>query len=127
MKMARHYLEPPEFENPLTWAPNPEPLEKMVIRTYKAPPTPAEDVWKQVQQWYHDRGQPIPAEEAIACRKEIVAEKAAMKASAEALEVAKVEAAAAPTKPLFGSGEYWKDYWAKKRAAGWVPKKDKKV
>jgi len=124
--MARHPLEVPGYDITLTWTPNPEPLEKMVLGPYKDPPTPAEDVWKQVQQWYRDRGQAVPSEEAIACRKEIVNEKAAMKAAVEELEVAKVEAAAAPTKPLFGSGEYWKDYWAKKRAAGWVPKKEKK-
>ena len=35
-----------------------------------------------------------------------------------------VEAApAAPPKASYGSPEFWKDYWAKKKAAGWVPKK----
>ena len=28
---------------------------------------------------------------------------------------------AAPPKASYGSPEFWKDYWAKKKAAGWVP------
>jgi hypothetical protein len=28
--------------------------------------------------------------------------------------------------PTFGSNDYWKDYWAKKKAAGYVTKKDLK-
>jgi hypothetical protein len=38
-----------------------------------------------------------------------------------------VEVVVAPAKASYGSPEFWKDYWAKKKAAGWVPKKSPKA
>ena len=36
-----------------------------------------------------------------------------------------VEVVQAAPKSSYGSPEFWKDYWAKKKAAGWVPKEKK--
>jgi hypothetical protein len=33
---------------------------------------------------------------------------------------------APPPKSSYGSAEFWKDHWAKKKAAGWVPKEKEK-
>jgi hypothetical protein len=45
----------------IEWSPNVEVPPLKV--PYKEPPTLAEDVWKQVQQWYRTAGKPIPKEE----------------------------------------------------------------
>jgi hypothetical protein len=37
-----------------------------------------------------------------------------------------VEVVVQAPKASYGSPEFWKDYWAKKKAAGWVPKKSPK-
>ena len=36
-----------------------------------------------------------------------------------------VEVVVQAVKSSYGSPEFWKDYWAKKKAGGWVPKKQK--
>jgi len=38
-----------------------------------------------------------------------------------------VEVVVQAPKASYGSPEFWKDYWAKKKAAGWVPKKSPKA
>ena len=110
-------------ESYIEWSPNPEVGPMPPIGVYKAPPTPAEDVWKQVQQWYRTLDKPIPKEEAEACLKEIAKEKTAIAAIPSDIAAA---AATATYKPAHGSPEHWKAYWAKKRAEGWVPKKESK-
>ena len=114
--------------------------------------TPAEEVWLLVQQWYFSRGKLVPADEEQVCKDEIAKEaikisydtasirrtilqdsltdeKDFQKKAALLSDIAKCDAilAANPelkpvTKATYGSDSFWKDYWAKKKAAGWVPK-----
>ena len=84
----------------MPWTPN-------EAGTYLPPPNPkpsptlAEEVWLLVQEWYSTRGE-IPPEEAHACLH-------AIEESAEPAEPAK------PAKPSYGTSEFWKAYWAKKK------------
>jgi len=83
----------------------------------------ARSVWKEVQEWYKARGQGVPADESRECMRAITAEKAA--AAAWAIELEKMASLPpAPQKAAYGTPEFWKDYWAKKKAAGYVSKKD---
>jgi hypothetical protein len=45
-------------------------------------------------------------------------------AQCQAILAANPELNPPETKATYGSDSFWKDYWAKKRAAGWVSKKD---
>ncbi len=62
-----------------------------------------------VREWYAKLGQTISPDELRMCR-EID--------SAEINEAEKIEAAAAATKPVYGTPEFWKIYWAKKKGVG---------
>jgi len=63
-----------------------------------------------MREWYTNLGQTISPEELTICR-EID--------KAEIAEAARIEAAAAvAAKPVYGTPEFWKAHWAKKRAAG---------
>jgi len=74
----------------------------------KPSPTLAEEVWLLVQEWYSTRGE-IPAEEVHACLQAIEEESAELAKPAEPVEPAK------PAKPSYGTPEFWKAYWAKKK------------
>jgi hypothetical protein len=74
----------------------------------KPSPTLAEEVWLLVQEWYSTRGE-IPAEEVDACLQAIQEETAELAKPAEPAEPAK------PAKPSYGTPEFWKAYWAKKK------------
>jgi hypothetical protein len=63
-----------------------------------------------MREWYENLGQTISPEELKICREIDLAEVAA----AEAVEAA---AAAASKKPVYGTPEFWKAHWAKKKAA----------
>lgn len=68
------------------------------------PETLAEEVWQLVQEWYATRGEPIPEEDRTACM--------------TMLEEEKVTPPSLPApKPAYGTPEFWKAHWAKKRAA----------
>lgn len=111
--------------------------------------TPAEEVWLLVQQWYFSRGKLVPADEEKVCKDEIakeaikisytiaslsrtmlndsLSEASDFKKKADILgEIAKCDAILAanpelkPIEVKGGSHSFWKDYWAKKKAAGWV-------
>jgi len=90
---------------PITWASLPPPQRC---------PTLAEEVWAAVKLWYKERGLPVPVNDASVCLKAIADEK---KPAPPPVET--------PSKPSYGSGSFWKAYWDKKKAAGWVPKKVK--
>jgi hypothetical protein len=86
----------------ISWTPN-------TGGTYLPPPNPkpsptlAEEVWLLVQEWYSTRGE-IPPEEVDACL--------------QAIENPVKEEPAEPTKPAkpsYGTPEFWKAYWAKKK------------
>lgn len=63
-----------------------------------------------MREWYANLGQTISPEELKICR-EID--------KAEIAEAARIEAAAAvAAKPVYGTPEFWKAHWAKKKAAG---------
>ena len=63
-----------------------------------------------MREWYANLGQTISPEELKICR-EID--------EAEVAEVARIEvlAAASSAKPVYGTPEFWKAHWAKKKAA----------
>ena len=112
----------------LSWSPN-AALPDLVIPQAKPLRTPANQVWKDVQKWYSNKGEGVPMDEANACLKAIKEEKAQLEADAAALAAAQAEAVKNPTKPKaeYGTPDFWKDYWAKKKAAGFVSKKDQKI
>ena len=64
-----------------------------------------------MREWYVNLGQTISPEELKICREIDLAEVAAA-AAAEAAW------AAAAAKPVYGTPEFWKAHWAKKKAAG---------
>ena len=74
----------------------------------------ATQVEEILREWHAEHGTTMPAEEYAACR-EIDA--------VEAAEASRIEAAAAAAaaKPVYGTAEFWKAYWAKKRAGGDAP------
>ena len=125
---------------------------------------PAEEIWLSVQEWYFSRGLKVPADEAKACKDDIVKEKQELEYVSAFLtkkykedelaelkheqpddlyvrsatciqEIAAATRAIAATPkemrflegpatgpPAYGSPEFWKAHWAKKKAAGWTPK-----
>ena len=113
--------------------------------------TAAEEVWTLVQGWYFSRGRQVPEEEEKICKNEISKEakerlqmEAFMTRSLlkDELEIetdytqkagilqgiAACDAMLKDSeikKPTYGSNDFWKDYWAKKKANGWVPKAKK--
>ena len=70
------------------------------------PETQAEEVWQLVQEWYAGRGEPVPKQDHADCMKMLEEER-----------VARVAPVALPApKPAYGTPEFWKAHWAKKRA-----------
>ena len=85
------------------------PQEQILPTFHPFPITLEEEVTAAVIEWYTSRGLPVPPEELAAC-KGIDAQQ-----MAEYNEIlATVEAT--PPKPVYGTPEFWKDWWAKKRA-----------
>lgn len=64
-----------------------------------------------MREWYANLGQTISPEELKICREIDEAE------VAEALRIEAI-AAATSAKPVYGTPEFWKAHWAKKKAAG---------
>jgi len=62
-----------------------------------------------MREWHANLGQTISPEELKICREIDLAEVAA---------AAAVEAAAVNAKPVYGTPEFWKAHWAKKRGTG---------
>ena len=73
----------------------------------KNPITFEEQVTANVIEWYMNLGLPVPQEDLDACRDIDAQDKAA--AAAEAAKPIVV-------KPAYGTPEFWKEWWAKKRA-----------
>jgi hypothetical protein len=86
---------------------------RRVVRAYTT--VLATQVEEILREWHAEHGTTMPAEEYAACR-EIDA--------VEAAEAARIEAAAAAAaaKPVYGTAEFWKAYWAKKKAGVLAPK-----
>jgi hypothetical protein len=82
--------------------------------------TLGEQMEEALTEWYNALGKSVPPEELQACRD--------VDAAAE-VELATEKMAAltmAPAKPVYGTPEFWKDYWARKKA-GLVPNTQAKV
>ena len=79
---------------------------------YKTPI--AAEVDALIREWYANLGQTISPEELKICREIDLAEVA---------QAARIEAAAiaSSAKPVYGTPEFWKAYWAKKKAGGAAP------
>jgi hypothetical protein len=88
---------------------------KRSVRTYAT--VLATQVEEILREWHAEHGTTMPAEEYAACR-EIDAVEAA---EALSIERAAAAAAAAAAKPVYGTAEFWKAYWAKKKAGGSGP------
>ena len=86
------------------------PLVKPTFGTaaYPYPITLEEEVTAAVYEWYESRGLPVPLEDIAACRG----------IDAQQWEETKKLLAAEPVKlkPAYGTPEFWKDWWARKRA-----------
>jgi hypothetical protein len=118
--------------------------------------TMAEEVWTLVQSWYFSRGRRVPPDEEKICKDDIAKEKKEqllfetfmtrsllkdeLEAETDYSEKARIiqgitacdailkEAPQVTVvKAAHGSPEFWKAYWAKKKANGWVPKAKAKV
>lgn len=92
------------------------PEQKQMIPDYKPDDlslTEAEYIFASVIEWYKTKGQEIPENDIEWCKEYIRIERE---------EKVVEEASAKPEKP--SSDSYWKDYWAKKKAAGYVTKKE---
>jgi len=105
------------------------PRKRYVISEDVQEPTPslhltqAQEVYASVIEWYKNRNEIVPKEDIDACEQMIREEKEEMKRNEEFMANPPPPVIQAPT---FGSNDYWKDYWAKKKAAGYVTKKDLK-
>ena len=75
----------------------------------KVPPvlTFGQEIEEAVRTWYRVRNMPIPPEELRVCREIDAIEEA---------EYKKLTAEPAKPKPVYGTPEFWKDWWAKKKA-----------
>jgi len=118
--------------------------------------TMAEEVWTLVQGWYFSRGRRVPSDEEKICKDEIAKEKKEQflfqtfmtrsllkdeleeetdySEKARILEgikacdaILKESPQVTVVKPVHGSPEFWKAYWDKKKANGWVPKAKSKL
>jgi len=84
----------------------PQPLAQ-----WKPMPSPAKEIYDEVITYYRARGQDVPPEDVKACIEMIKAEK-----------VAVADEIVPPPKPAYGTPEFWKAHWEKKKAARWKPK-----
>lgn len=75
----------------------------------RIPITLEEEVTAAVIEWYRVRGQPVPAEELAACRGIDAAQQ-------REWETIQKTAGPVEEKPAYGTPEFWKQFWAKKRA-----------
>lgn len=104
-----------------TWSPNPTPPSSPHPLTSVSTPSAlvSEEVWELVKEWYKNKKSVIPIAEVKACKEAIEAEKEEKCKPIEQVDPG-------PMKPEYGSPSFWADYWAKKKASGWVSKADQK-
>lgn len=83
------------------------PKKFIIKRETKYATILATQVDELLREWYANLGEPVPPDELRVCR-EIDA--------VEAAEAIRMEAAAIKeSKPVYGTPEFWKAYWIKKR------------
>ena len=89
------------------------------------PVTIAQETLANVKEWYRIQGKPVPKEDMDACLLMLKEEQEeADRITKQLQEWAENPPPPSPIKAEYGSPEFWKDYWAKKKAAGFVSKKD---
>ena len=109
----------------ITWCPNiVQESEKIApIQTSDlcsaTPILQSEEVWELVKEWYKAKKTMIPIAEVKACKEAIEKEK---EDKLKPIELV----ASVPMKPEYGTPSFWADYWAKKKAGGYVSKADEK-
>ena len=106
----------------LTWSFNEEPSKKntkgpKLPKVPKVPKvlSPAEEIWQLVQDFAKLHGLTISAEDEKVCLDDIEEEK---RKAGEPIDTTPIK----PANPEYGSKEFWKAHWEKKKANGWVPK-----
>jgi hypothetical protein len=88
-------------------------IKKKTVAVAETEPAPflaltkGQEVEELIREWYTTRNLPIPPEEIQICRNIDIEEAAAFKKFMEKpIDI----------KPAYGTPEFWKDYWAKKKA-----------
>jgi colicin import membrane protein len=79
-----------------------------------------EEVLALTKEWYAAKGKKMPRAEEAACLEMIEKEKA------EQLKPIEQTEASTGSKADYGTKQYWAEYWAKKKAEGYVSKADQK-
>lgn len=106
----------------IPWSPNP-PFVAKEIPLYPTLPSAAQTLEEEVlvltKEWYAARGKKIPKAEEAACLEMIEKE---AKEKLKPIE----QTAAVSSKADYGTKQYWAEYWAKKKAEGYVSKADQK-
>jgi len=87
----------------------PKPCPKFAI-------TLGEQMEEALTEWYTALGKSVPQDELQICRDTDAA------AAAELVTEKMAALTVAPAKPVYGTPEFWKDYWARKKA-GLIPEK----
>jgi hypothetical protein len=94
----------------LEWSPNAVCKPKFKFKRLPLPAAPItleEEVVAGVKTWYANLGKPVPKEDLDACSG----------INAEQIKIHEAEMAKPPsTKLVYGTPEFWKDWWAKKKA-----------
>ena len=90
-----------------------QPLSK--VNRWRVP-TPAEEIFEEVKEWYRARGQPVPISDAKMCLDMIKAEKRPAEPEPERPKTVEDELG---TKPMWGDPLFW-DYWRKAKALGYT-------
>ena len=76
-----------------------------------------EEVWLLVQEWYANHNLPISFEDSDTCLTAIEEERLSMPLQTiQAIQEQEKQKQKQKQKPSYGSPEFWKAYWAKKRA-----------
>ena len=78
-----------------------------------------DDIEEAVREWYENQCKPVPSTDS-----EWITIFRSMELAERAQWEKECGEPSQPVKATFGSPDYWKDYWAKKKAAGYVTKKD---
>lgn len=73
-----------------------------------------EEVWVLVQEWYANHNLPITFEDSDTCLTAIEEERLSM--PLQTIQAIQEQMQKQKQKPAYGSPEFWKAYWAKKRA-----------
>lgn len=104
----------------MTWTAPEERNVGFLVTSQEKPPTEADEIAEAVKEWYTGRGQVIPESD-----QEFLAVYRAQELKEfdrwdKILKGESNEPPPPPPKPVYGTPEFWKAYWEKKRANGLV-------